>query len=384
MNPYEGRAVIGQYVKKAIAPNPGALRGALKSLLRHFGKGKQTLLIMPQGFRKLINSDTIKTLSDMEAFPSVITPAKFKANAKFYHSKFNVVDLDKGKQFVLPDEYESKLREIKDYGKFMAPSTRLSGIKGDLMKGLNTKFPEGEGWILKGDTDAATKVKDLMSRDNIKNVLRQGRKLKITMRNGRVRTLDPSTLLAQQMHDISLGPVASAVDTVASKLSPLKKIYGSHMGLTNRGTNEYRVHVLGGKVVPYGTSHRGSLVGNMLTSLLPFRLPSTNKVESFAQQVADSMKGRARSGLYGMDIGIERASGKPFLIETNPTTSTGASGFLDSPFGAEAISSHLAGKLPNSIMARRALLGVGGAGALGAGAMALAPGAAEEAENISA
>ncbi len=134
----------------------------------------------------------------------------------------------------------------------------------------------------------------------------------------------------------------------------------------NRGTREMRVHAINGRVLPYGSMERGSITGH-LNFLLPWRTSRMRQAEALAQQALDQLPARLRNrSVYGFDIGFNRA-GKPFIIETNPTDTVGASGMLGHPMVMDATSAAIQGKLPLYVKGRRLGTALAGAGALGAG-----------------
>jgi hypothetical protein len=142
------------------------------------------------------------------------------------------------------------------------------------------------------------------------------------------------------------------------KLVPLKNM--SNM-------NEYRVHIVNGKVVPYATMHRGSASKSVLDPFMPWRSREIRNVDRYAQEQMNAVKNKhLRKGSYGFDVAIDN-KGRPQLIETNPFTPAGVSGLLVSPTVTDSISAAAAGELPTHVKARRAVYG--GAGLLGGGTL---------------
>jgi len=129
---------------------------------------------------------------------------------------------------------------------------------------------------------------------------------------------------------------------------------------------EYRVHVVNGRVVPYATMNRGNLIQGTLENMLPFRTSKIRALEAHAQKTIDQVKNKSlRKGIYGFDMGVD-LEGKPQLIETNPSASGGASGYLDQPRVMSAIHGAITGKLPAVILAKRLAYGAGGLAGVGA------------------
>ncbi len=138
----------------------------------------------------------------------------------------------------------------------------------------------------------------------------------------------------------------------------------------NHGNREMRVHVMNGKVLPYGSMERGSVTGN-LNMLLPWRTSRMRDAEALVQQAVDKLPPNLRNkSVYGFDVGFDRAS-NPFIIESNPTDMMGQSGLLEHPLVMDATSAAIQGKLPLYVKARRLGAGLGllGMGHMGLNAM---------------
>lgn len=136
----------------------------------------------------------------------------------------------------------------------------------------------------------------------------------------------------------------------------------------NRGTQEYRVHALDGKVVPYATLHRGSPTQAILERWLPFRTRRIRDMETAVQKALDAARQRDPASIkdtfHGFDVGLGH-NNKPFIIEANPSSMGTGSGMLTDPQVQDALSAAVKGRLPAHVLARRAAWG-GGAAAGGA------------------
>jgi hypothetical protein len=138
---------------------------------------------------------------------------------------------------------------------------------------------------------------------------------------------------------------------------------GRYRSPSAKGTREYRIHALGGKVVPGATLGRGTSAGVTVPLGLPGTQREARRAEQFARQALARMPKRWRGRTYGFDVGIDRA-GKPFLIEMNPADLLGASGYAEFPPIAEAMAAAVKGQRPFGPAAVRAA-GTVGAGAIG-------------------
>ena len=147
----------------------------------------------------------------------------------------------------------------------------------------------------------------------------------------------------------------------------------------NRDTREVRVHLLNGRVVPYASTERGSNFGASQSLLSPWRNRYVRHAEELAEQMGSQLpEGLRKNTLYGLDVGFDR-SGRPFLIESNPSSPGGyASGILDMPEGIDAVTAAIQGRLPAHVKLRNTLYGTG---ALGAGGMAYGLGRKKEASS---
>lgn len=144
------------------------------------------------------------------------------------------------------------------------------------------------------------------------------------------------------------GGIVSDIIRAIKERDQVGKVRGAS-SLTSKGTREYRVSAIGGKVIPGGTVGRGSMLdwGN------PFYTKTHREVEALAQQMLDKLPDKVRNVGYGFDIGISQA-GKPFLIESNPSAllekgnliEAGASGYFAHPYFPGTVASAVKGQLP--------------------------------------
>lgn len=247
-----------------------------------------------------------------------------------------------------------KLREAKmlsgfipqteSLGQFMRGKRRWSATDIDAFRQRLTKAV-GPNWLIKPrggqaslpgafPTEASQLTPEIM------------RKLLVT----------PHIVQARQVME-PVGALQSALDSVLRKASP------GFFNNLSRGTREYRVHAMGGKVVPYATSPRGSASEYLGYYLNPFRSKRTQQIEDYVQEALQRMPENARKLNYGFDVGLDRF-GRPFIIEANPAAAGSASGFVSLPWVADAYSAAVKGQLPNYVKLRNAgyAAGLGGAG----------------------
>lgn len=135
--------------------------------------------------------------------------------------------------------------------------------------------------------------------------------------------------------------------------------------------DEYRVHVVNGRVIPFATSHKWDVRRYFST----FATNEKNRIHDRLQDAVDRMlktdlgrKLDLKNNVFGMDVGI-RADGSPVIFEFNPSQMAGAnSGSGQLMFGPHrnAVTDAIKGRMPT---AQRIQLGA--AAGLGAGSMTL-------------
>lgn len=149
------------------------------------------------------------------------------------------------------------------------------------------------------------------------------------------------------------------LDGIALKLEGAK----SRKWMEPPGDIEYRVPVLEGKVVPYGSYRKAPNSFNK--ALLDRWGGEHRRVEEYVQRQVDAIKDPAkRTGLFGFDVGVDTKNA-PFVIEANPNQAGNiveSSGSLTSAKGYDALHAGIAGKLPAHI--RNRLIGYAAPGAL--------------------
>lgn len=107
--------------------------------------------------------------------------------------------------------------------------------------------------------------------------------------------------------------------------------------------NEYRVHVVNGKVIPYGSMFRGGVLG-----ALPWARNDSLLAEKAIQKQLDQLlPDKYRKGAFGFDVAKRRDGGWQ-VIETNPANHVdGSSGFLGNPQVVDAMRAAVMGQLPH-------------------------------------
>ena len=126
---------------------------------------------------------------------------------------------------------------------------------------------------------------------------------------------------------------------------------------------EFRVHAYNGQVLPHATVNK-SLAGPLGQALIPRRLSGVHGAEKLVQEAMNKSRLSHKQMFNGFDVARLR-DGSYKIIETNPSTRGGYSGYSDnSPLTMSAITNALEGKTPWWVRGRRAAItgGVGGAG----------------------
>lgn len=229
-------------------------------------------------------------------------------------------------------------------GKFLRGQKRWSGSR---IEDFRRRVSESVGpqWILKPRGGAASLPGSMVTEET-------------ALTPEIMRRLAAEPHLAQQRHVLEqVGPIQGLID------AGLGKVHKGFLGNLNRGSREYRVHTMGGRVVPYATSPRGSASEYLGYYLNPMRSKRTRQIEEYVQEALNRMPENVRRMGYGFDVGLDRF-GRPFLIEANPAASGAASGFVSLPWVSDAYSAAVKGQLPNYVKLRNAAYaaGLGGAG----------------------
>lgn len=391
-------AYVRQCVKQSVksASPVDEIAGAAKKLVNFghkagHGLKKPTVIVAGSSVDTQTFTPMYKHLVDIGALPHTISEAQYLKDPSKYKD-YNVIAPSmrtggKNKVGALPAELDNKFTESKLYGKFM-PKTEAVGAKlspdgqsfvhSDVHKALlddkpleamDAKYGKGK-WLLKSIGGFATKADQLLKADNIAGIIKHpDGGLEFSMKNGTKQVFQPKDLMMQELKDIRAPSYYRTADKVLKAVLP-KKITDK-LGALSRDTQEFRVHLLNGKVVPEGTVGRGTMSQHIMSGLTPIRSPDMRKAEELATQVAKSMTADRQRGFYGLDVGIDRKTGKAFLIETNPATDKGLSGFLDTPQGSDAVASAYNNKMPALKKIKLGLLGTAGLGGLGLGAYEL-------------
>lgn len=254
-------------------------------------------------------------------------------------------DVDKLREAQMLSGY---IPQTESLGKFMRGSKQWSNKRiGEVRDKLTQTL--GPNWILKPRGGAASTPGSLITE-----------KTPLTATIMGMLRRDPH--IAQQRQILEqVGPVQSGLDKLIGKTAP--KFFQN----INRGTREYRVHSMGGKVVPFATSPRGSASEYLSYYLRPWQSKRTSQIERYVQEALDRMPEKARKMGYGFDVGLDHY-GRPFIIEANPAAAGSASGFVSLPMVSDAYGSAVKGQLPAYVKLRNAAY-LAGAGGLGAAAL---------------
>ena len=282
--------------------------------------------------------------------------------------------------------FEDKYYEAQQLKDVMAPTVRV----GDLMKRYGIKSTQrdagaklqeairkelGDKFIVKPTRGYATAGSSLptekMDPVDFMNTLRGREGLGVG--NYQETFTGPANFIAQKRYELQKNNrVLTAIDNLISKLT--KREWSTGGG----GVKEWRVHTSGGKVIPYATTGRGS----MLSQGIPYYSPNARKAEAAAQKILDKMPDKFKNSSFGFDV-AKTKDGKFVLIESNPSSFGGSSGYMQpgapsmfsaAPYRQDALEAAVMGRLPAYIKAQRALEAaglIGGAGTAGGGALML-------------
>jgi hypothetical protein len=140
----------------------------------------------------------------------------------------------------------------------------------------------------------------------------------------------------------------------------------------NRDDLLYRVTAIDGKVVPYTVEQRNTPGSSFVNVPGLYSSKTRDDVATSVQQALDALPSEHRKGVFGFDVGINRQTGKPVIIESNPSTTgdiSTISGALTNPLTLSSVSAAIKGRIPWHIQASRAaqLAAAGGLGAAGIG-----------------
>lgn len=288
---------------------------------------------------------------------------------------------------------DSKLREAKEFPELIGRTEPLEaiaakhGLKPDdhagLFAALGREF-DGK-FIVKPDggyaTAASSLVHDKKSPEALRKLMQgglannQGENFTKMVAQRRI-DLQPINRLERAANNIGeigmqrkFGQLKNLFSKDQDARTHSRKLLGSMFGgesplkatrSTTGGTSkEFRVHVVDGKVVPYSTVSRGTVLG-----MLPLRTPNMGAAERALQEKLNGVDPAKLKGTWGFDVAKGRGADKGFhVIETNPTT-IGGSGYLNLPHIRDSIAGALQGRVPRYVLAQKGVL----AGAAGIGA----------------
>lgn len=189
-----------------------------------------------------------------------------------------------------------------------------------------------------------------------KNLVAQ-RRFEIAANNRLERAANNITELLTQRGEVNKMRVADTLKAALGGELPFKA-KGSMSGGTGK---EFRVHVIDGKVVPYATTGRGSVLGN-----LPIRTPNMRRAEKALQEKLVGIDPSRLSGTWAFDVA--KSKGGDFnVIETNPSIHGGSGMVSNLPHIQDALAAALQGRIPRYMRIQQGALagsGIAGASAL--------------------
>lgn len=149
-------------------------------------------------------------------------------------------------------------------------------------------------------------------------------------------------------------------------LNWFEKLFHNPGNRTASGLREYRIHAVNGKVIPYShAGGRGSEALDIVDRMLPWQRKSLRDAYSTVQQALDKAPKKYRNSSFGFDVAFDKTTGKPIIIEANPSNATGMSAWHATPIGLAAENAAIRGELPLHEIERRLRLGAVGAGTAG-------------------
>jgi hypothetical protein len=382
-NPNEGKALYGPGVAKAVREK------GMTFVEPNWAKGDEhPVIAMSERFLKNKKQPLISSLGE-SLLGELISPRLLEEAAKS-KAKLNTA------RGTLP----GVIKRIKNKGFIFnqSPGEKLpSAVKGVKTNSLSSRESSVFNKIESDKIEESKHFKEIGETVRLKNIISKLKTSNPQKLHAALSRMYPDGYVAKmQDGQASLGRLGTAESTLAiPRLGyHLKDVNSQHYGNmvvqpdkqlaknnsflqklqkmifpnTERSVNkEFRVHVVNGKVVPYGVVNRGNVLQEELANSLPFRTPTRRMLENYGQSVIDNVKDPTlRKGIYGFDVGID-IHGKPQLLETNPSGTAGSSGYMAMPQAMNAVEGAVAGNLPTMQRNKRILWG--GGGLLGAGAV---------------
>ena len=238
--------------------------------------------------------------------------------------------------------------KAQDLANLIKYKQQLRGGKAEEI--LNKAYPSG--WVVKKREAASTL--ETMGKKHPELFFSDGK--------DSLRKISPKTRLSDWMVQEKKQIDAPAFNQVTNNLA--KKLFNYHGG---SGNAEYRVHSIDGRVIPGATIDRGSPIGFVKNFVPGWESGRRAMLEKYMQRALNKLPANKRKLNYGADIAMT-PEGKPFIVELNPVSDGGASGYYANPMVVDAIRAAVKGR-KNLQDITKQYVAPAGALALGGGVM---------------
>jgi len=238
--------------------------------------------------------------------------------------------------------------KAQELSKLIKRKAQLQGRGAERL--LDKHYPDG--WVLKkrfaGNSQATTQTKHP--------------ELYLSGGPDKLKQIDPRSALKDWMVQEKKQIAEPLMNRVTADLGKKLFNYGNMTG-----KSEYRVHSIDGKVIPGATIDRGSPIGFIKNFVPGWETSRRKMLEKYMQQALNKLPAGKKKLNYGADIAIT-PEGKPFLVEMNPISDEGSSGYYTHPVVIDAMRAAVKGK-KNLQDITKQYVAPAGALALGGGVM---------------
>jgi hypothetical protein len=238
--------------------------------------------------------------------------------------------------------------KAQDLANLINHKNQLRGGKAEEI--LNKAYPSG--WVVKKRDAGST----------LQTIGKKHPELFFSGGKDPLHKISPKTILSAWMVQEKKQIDAPAFNQVTNNLA--KKLFNYHGG---SGNAEYRVHSIDGRVIPGATIDRGSPLGFVKNFIPGWETSRRKMLEKYMQQALNKLPADRRKLNYGADIAMT-PEGKPFVVEMNPISDEGSSGYYANPVVVDAIRAAIKGR-KNLQDITKQYVAPAGALALGGGVM---------------
>jgi superfamily II DNA or RNA helicase len=214
--------------------------------------------------------------------------------------------------------------KAQDLANLITHKNQLRGGKAEEI--LNKAYPSG--WVVKKRDAGST----------LQTIGKKHPELFFSGGKDSLHKISPKTILSDWMVQEKKQIDTPAFNQVTNNLA--KKLFNYHGG---SGQAEYRVHSIDGKVIPGATIDRGSPLGFVKNFVPGWETSRREMLEKYMQQALNKLPADRRKLNYGADIAMT-PEGKPFVVEMNPISNEGSSGYYANPVVVDAIRAAIKGR----------------------------------------